>query len=109
MFGPEFADGGALKFGALLWGITCGRSSGTPNEIMSTILDTSFAIFSGRLAGKSFPTSFRLQRYIARANSGNRSWPDLVVSDRVLALISPLQLVRFGSYTIFSSDRFLVV
>lgn len=51
---------------------------------MSTILETSFEIFSGNTGGKSFPTSRRLHRYMARANSGKRSWPDFVVSDRTL-------------------------
>lgn len=60
--------------------------------MISTMLETSFCIFSGRLAGKSFPTSFRLHRYIARANSGKRSWPDLVVSDRVLISVSDMVL-----------------
>ena len=51
---------------------------------MSTILETSFAILSGKLGGKSLPTSFRLQRYMASANSGKSSWPDFVVSDNTL-------------------------
>lgn len=45
-------------------------SSATLKLIMSTMLETSFLIFSGRLPGKGLPTSFRLQRYIASANSG---------------------------------------
>ena len=89
MLGAELAADGALKFGALLrGGAAAGRSSGTPNEMISTMLETSFAIFSGRACGKSFPTNFKLQRYMARANSGKRSCPDLVVSERVLAKIS---------------------
>lgn len=52
--------------------------------MISTMLDTSFAIFSGKLCGKSFPTSLRLHRYIAKANSGKSSWPDFVVSDSTL-------------------------
>ena len=74
----------ALKSGAFVRGGAVGLSSGTPNEIMSTMLPTSFAIFSGSAAGRSFPTSLRLHRYIARANSGKRSCPDLVVSERTL-------------------------
>ena len=73
MIEAEIAEVGALKLGALLRGGAAGRSSGTPNEMMSTILETSFNIFSGKLCGNSFPTSFRLQRYMARANSGKRS------------------------------------
>lgn len=69
----EVADVGALKLGALLRVGAAGRSSGTPNEMMSTILETSFIILSGKLCGNSFPTSFRLQRYMAKANSGKRS------------------------------------
>jgi hypothetical protein len=34
------------------------------------------------------PTSARLQRYMASANSGNRSCPDLVVSESVLELLT---------------------
>jgi hypothetical protein len=74
-----------LNLGALLDGV--GRldgSSGTPNDIMSTMLDTSFFTRSGSVFGRSFPVNFRLHRYIASANSGNMSWPDLVVSDKVL-------------------------
>ena len=55
--------------------------------MISTILDTSFAIFSGNDDGKDLPTSFRLHRYIARANSGKSSWPDFVVSERVQIFI----------------------
>ena len=76
---------GVSKLGAFVRGGAEGRSSGTPNDMMSTILDTSFAIFSGTLAGSCFPTSLRLHRYMARANSGKRSCPDFVVSDRTLA------------------------
>jgi hypothetical protein len=50
---------------------------------MSTMLDTSFLTFSGSDVGKGLPVNLRLHRYIARANSGNRSCPDLVVSDRI--------------------------
>ena len=32
------------------------------------------------------PVSLRLHKYMARANSGKRSWPDLVVSESVLSL-----------------------
>lgn len=48
------------------------------------MLETSLATFSGRTCGKFLPTSFKLHKYIARANSGNRSWPDFVVSERTL-------------------------
>lgn len=83
---------GVSKLGALVRGGADGLSSGTPKDIMSTILDTSFAIFSGRLAGSCLPTSLRLQRYMARANSGKRSWPDFVVSESTLnSLISMKQ------------------
>lgn len=51
--------------------------------MMSTMLDTSFLIFSGRTDGKDVPVNFKLQRYMAKANSGNSSCPDLVVSDRI--------------------------
>jgi hypothetical protein len=43
-------------------------------------------ILSGRVDGIGFPTSARLHRYIARANSGKWSCPDFVVSARVLVL-----------------------
>src|SRR5271170_1911028 len=55
-------------------------------EIISTILDTSFNIFSGILSGRSFPVSLRLHRYIANANSGKSSLPDFVVSERCLII-----------------------
>jgi len=75
---------GSLKLGALPREAVGGLSSGTPNEMMSTMLDTSFLIRSGNVDGILWPFSLRLQRYIARANSGKRSCPDLVVSDNVL-------------------------
>ena len=75
---------GSLKFGALFREAGGGLSSGTPKEMMSTMLDTSFLIRSGNVDGRLWPFNFRLQRYIARANSGKRSCPDLVVSDNVL-------------------------
>lgn len=84
MLGVEL-DVGVLKFGALVWGRAWGRLSGTPNEMMSTMLETSLEIFSGKADGNSLPTSFRLHKYMATANSGNRSCPDLVVSDNVLS------------------------
>jgi hypothetical protein len=77
---------GWSNLGALLAGVDrpdC--SSGTPKEIMSTMLETSFLTRSGRELGISLPVNLKLHRYIARANSGNRSCPDLVVSDRVLS------------------------
>lgn len=61
-----------------------GTSSTTPKFMISTMLDTSFLMLSGRDDGNDLPTSFKLQRYIARANSGKSSCPDLVVSARVL-------------------------
>ena len=73
MFGAAPDRNGASKFGALLRGGGSGRSSGTPNEIISTILETSFAIRFGKFCGRSFPTSFKLQRYMASANSGKSS------------------------------------
>lgn len=75
-----------MKSGAVVRGAGSGASSTTLKLIISTILDTSFFMLSGRTEGNCFPTSFRLQRYIARANSGKCSWPDLVVSARVLPL-----------------------
>jgi hypothetical protein len=54
---------------------------------MSTMLDTSFLTRSGSVFGRSFPVNWRLHKYIASANSGNMSWPDLVVSDSVLSLL----------------------
>ncbi len=75
---------GSLKSGALRREAGGGLSSGTPKEMMSTMLDTSFLIVSGRVDGRLWPFSLRLQRYIARANSGKRSCPDFVVSDNVL-------------------------
>jgi len=51
--------------------------------IISTMLETSFLTFSGNVDGSAFPVNFRLQRYMARANSGKCSWPDLVVSASV--------------------------
>ena len=86
MLGEAVFRDGTSKLGALLRGGACGRSSGTPNDIISTMLDTSFAIRSGRTCGRSLPVSLRLQRYMARANSGNSNWPDFVVSERTLGV-----------------------
>ena len=86
MLGAVAERTGISKLGALLLKGGCGRSSGTPKEMISTILETSLAIFSGRMAGRSFPTNFKLHRYMAKANSGKRSWPDFVVSDKTLLL-----------------------
>src|SRR6266566_4204624 len=73
------------KSGAALVGPEPLSPSSTILKLMiSTILETSFFTFSGRLEGKDFPVSFRLQRYIARANSGKCSCPDRVVSASVL-------------------------
>lgn len=77
-----------MNLGALVAGVwRFDDSSTTPNEIMSTMLETSFLTRSGRELGRSFPVSLRLHKYMARANSGKRSWPDLVVSARVLHLL----------------------
>jgi hypothetical protein len=73
-----------LKSGALALGAEVGASSATPKFIISTMLETSFLIFSGSVEGSDFPTSFRLQRYMAKANSGKCSCPDLVVSASTL-------------------------
>ena len=62
-------------------------SSGILKLIISTMLDTSFFIVSGRVAGICFPTILRLQRYMANANSGKKSSPDRVVSARVLPAV----------------------
>lgn len=107
MLGPMLVGVSALKFGALVRGAGAGRSSGTPNEMMSTILETSFATLSGRLAGNSLPTSFKLQRYIARANSGKRSCPDFVVSERVHIFIKsvPGSFDRSSKSLTFSPSR----
>lgn len=51
---------------------------------MSTMLETSFLTLSGSDVGRLFPVSARLHRYIAKANSGKRSWPDFVVSANAL-------------------------
>lgn len=76
---------GSSNFGALLaGGGRLGWSSGTPKEMISTMLETSFLTRSGRVFGRSLPVNRRLHRYIARANSGKSSCPDLVVSERVL-------------------------
>lgn len=72
-----------MKFGAFVVGAGAGASSTTPNEIISTMLETSFLTFSGRVVGRALPVKLRLQRYMARANSGKRSCPDFVVSDNV--------------------------
>ena len=82
-----FCSGGVSNFGALLGG--AGLSvSGTPKEMMSTMLETSFLMRSGRTSGNSFFVNRRLQRYIARANSGKKRDPDLVVSDSTLTDVS---------------------
>src|SRR4051812_8549743 len=82
-------------------------SSATPKEKISTMLETSFLTLSGRTAGRSLPVSFRLHRYMARANSGNRSWPDLVVSDKVQICdrASPGSLERSRRSFALSPDR----
>lgn len=55
---------------------------------MSTILETSFLTVSGSTFGISRPVIRMLQRYMAKANSGNNSCPDLVVSDNTLDSVS---------------------
>jgi hypothetical protein len=74
-----------LKSGAFVVGVDDSvLSSATAKFIISTILETSFLILSGSTEGKDLPTSFKLQRYMASANSGNSSCPERVVSARVL-------------------------
>ena len=75
---------GSLKLEALPRDAGGGLSSGTLKEMISTMLDTSFFKCSGNVDGRLWPFSLRLQRYIARANSGKSNCPDLVVSDNVL-------------------------
>lgn len=79
-----FCIKGASKFGTFVRGGGCGRSSGTEKDMISTMLETSFAILSGKLFGRSLFVSRKLQRYIANANSGKNNRPDLVVSDKTL-------------------------
>ena len=77
-----------MILGALLAGVEpLEGSSAMPNEMISTMLDTSFLTRSGNAFGRSLPVNLRLHRYMARANSGKRSCPDLVVSDKVLSLL----------------------
>ena len=79
-----FCRGGASKFGTFDRDGTAGGASSTaPNEMISTILNTSFLTFSGSDVGRGFPVNLRLHKYIARANSGNKSCPDFVVSDSI--------------------------
>ena len=80
-----FCINGASNVGIFVLGGGSGWVSGTVNEIMSTMLETSFLIVSGREGGRSLPVIFKLQRYIASANSGKNSFPDLVVSDKTLS------------------------
>lgn len=68
------------KLGAFVRAGGGGAESGTPKEMISTILDTSFLTTSGSAGGIFFPWRLRLQRYIANANSGKSNCPDLVVS-----------------------------
>ena len=65
-------------------------SSAMLKLIISTMLETSFLMLSGSEGGSDFPVSFRLQRYMARANSGKCNCPDLVVSASVLELVSTM-------------------
>lgn len=79
-----FCRRGASKLGTLEGGSgAAARSSTTLKEIMSTILETSFLTLFGRVGGRLLPVKLKLHRYIASANSGNRSWPDFVVSERI--------------------------
>lgn len=84
VFCREGGWGGALisKLGILVRGGAAGVESGTPKDMISTMLDTSFLTTSGRAFGSALPWRFRPQRYIANANSGKSNWPDLVVSAR---------------------------
>ena len=88
--------GGSLKFGAFVLSGCAGALSATPKLMISTILLTSFLTLSGKDEGRSFPVNFRLQRYIASANSGNNSCPDFVVSESVhiCAKLLPSSLLR---------------
>lgn len=71
-----------------------GAVSAALKEMMSTMLDTSFLICSGRDDGKLFPFMRKLQRYMASANSGNMRWPDLVVSaSTLLKLVMSIEQV----------------
>jgi len=70
MAGGDAAFVRTLKSGAFVLGGSSGVSSTTPKLIMSTMLETSFLILSGKVAGSGLPTIFRLHRYIASANSG---------------------------------------
>ena len=90
------------KLGMLVRGVSRdGALSGTAKEMMSTMLETSFMIFSGILSGRSLPVSLRLHKYIANANSGNRSFPDFVVSDKCL----DYKRVLCKDHTIFERGR----
>lgn len=81
-----FSNIGASKFGTFVLVTGSGCVSGTWNEIISTMLDTSFLILSGSTVGRSLPVIFKLHKYIAKANSGKNSLPDLVESDKILVL-----------------------
>lgn len=54
-------------------GVLLPPSSATLKLMISTMLDTSFLTFSGRDGGSCLPVSFKLQRYMASANSGKYS------------------------------------
>lgn len=75
-----------LKFGALDAGALDPASSARLKLMMSTMLETSFLIFSGKTVGSCFPVILRLHRYMARANSGKCNWPERVVSANVLGM-----------------------
>lgn len=79
---------GASKLGTF---VRCGVAEAVsiaPKEMMSTMLETSFLTCSGRVEGKLLPFIRRLHKYIASANSGNMSCPDLVVSESTLYLLA---------------------
>lgn len=83
-----------------------GASSTILKLIMSTMLDTSFLMLSGREDGSIFPVSFKLHKYIASANSGKYSCPARVVSANVQMCDneSPSSLERIRRSRAFSPD-----
>ncbi|KAJ6259956.1 LOW QUALITY PROTEIN: hypothetical protein Dda_5600 [Drechslerella dactyloides] len=71
----------ASNFGTFVRRACSGAVSGMAKEMMSTILETSFKIFSGRVVGRPWPDRATLQSHMATANSGNIRWPDFVGPD----------------------------
>lgn len=59
-----------VKSGALVAELALALSSAMLKLMISTMLDTSFFMFSGSEEGRDLPFILRLQRYMARANSG---------------------------------------